>query len=81
MTECVRGGSRESAGASRGVLCPMMKLAMFMAALSVALGGCVVREHRDCREHESWDGHYCHADHGYEHYWDHPDHRDWHPDH
>nr|HEX4317027.1 hypothetical protein [Kofleriaceae bacterium] len=47
----------------------------------LGLGGCFFRDRHDCRDHENWDGHYCHADRGYEHYWDHPDHRDWHPDH
>ncbi|HUJ61932.1 MAG TPA: hypothetical protein VLX92_25680 [Kofleriaceae bacterium] len=56
----------------------MSRLAPVLVLASLVTG--CFREHRDCREHESWDGHYCHADRGYEHYWDHPDHRDWHPD-
>jgi hypothetical protein len=59
----------------------MIRIASLLAAVSLALTtGCFFRERHDCREHENWDGHYCHADRGYEHYWDHPDHRDWHPD-
>ena len=60
----------------------MMKLLTSVAIVSILAGltGCLFRERHDCRDHESWDGHYCHAEHGYEHYWDHPDHRDWHPD-
>jgi hypothetical protein len=56
-----------------------LALVILAAATWSLLAGCW-RGHRDCREHESWDGNYCHADRGYEHYWDHPDHRDWHPD-
>jgi hypothetical protein len=58
----------------------MNKIAGLLVALSILATACVVRGHRDCREHENWDGGTCRADHGYEHYWDHPDHRDWHPD-
>jgi hypothetical protein len=57
----------------------MKKIAGLLVVLSMFASGCV-RGRRDCREHESWDGNTCHADRGYEHYWDHPDHRDWHPD-
>lgn len=52
---------------------------LFSTAYVLSIGCVVAPAHRDCREHESWDGHVCHSDAGYEHYWDHPDHRDWHP--
>jgi G:T-mismatch repair DNA endonuclease (very short patch repair protein) len=61
----------------------LVRLAALAVSLTTALSvaGCWWHHHRDCREHESWDGNVCHADHGYEHYWDHDDHRDWHPEH
>jgi hypothetical protein len=58
----------------------MTKIAGLLVALSIFTTACVVHERRNCREHETWDGGSCHADRGYEHYWDHPDHRDWHGD-
>jgi hypothetical protein len=52
---------------------------LFAVALLASTIGCFAHERRDCREHENWNGGSCRADVGYEHYWDHPDHRDWHP--
>ena len=56
-------------------------LVAVLVSFVTSLGGCFFESRHGCRDHESWDGSYCRTDRGYEHYWDHPDHRDWHPDH
>ncbi len=60
----------------------MLKLSLSLVSVSLLFSAsCYFRERHSCREHENWDGHYCHADRGYEHYWDHPDHREWRAEH
>jgi hypothetical protein len=51
----------------------MSSRSSIVLAAAALIGGCAHerRDHAGCRVHETWNGHACVAEVGYEHFWDH----------